>query len=207
MNIRNVSRTFLVMAGVMAAGPTLSDSLDLNFSKDAARLTYAGLIYDDKLEFDFGWLHHQDRGDLISVSLARFGDAGSAEQSITAGIGGRLYAIDANFPQSTMIPTPIVPGPPLLNMSPNGFALGIGGMFRLKLAAYDRIGFSGHGYYAPDVISFGDSEDLLELAGRVSYSVLREAEVYLGVRYIKVSFKDRDARFDNGLHIGIRLEF
>ena len=36
---------------------------------------------------------------------------------------------------------------------------------------------------------------------------LREAELYLGARYVKASFPGVDAKFDNGLHIGIRLEF
>ncbi len=199
MNKRGVFRTLLAVAAVMAAGPTLSDSLDLNFSDDAARFTYARLIADDKLELDAGWLHHQDRGDLVSVSLGRFGEAGGGQQSVRAAIGGRLYAIDADFGPAT------VPGGP--DPKQDGFALGIGGLFRLKLAGYDRIGFSGHGYYAPNVISFGDTEDVLELAARVTYSVLREADVYLGVRYINVGFKQRDAKFDSGLHIGIRLEF
>lgn len=197
MNIRDVSKTLLAVAGVTAAGPTLSDSIDLNFSNDAARLTYARLIYDDKLEFDAGWLHHQDRGNLLNVSLGRFGEAGGGQQSITAAIGGRLYAADAEFG-------------PVMGVTPpdrDGFAIGVGGLFRLKLDDYDRIGFAGHAYYAPSVISFGDADDVLEVAGRVTYSVLKEGEVYLGLRYINVGFKDRDAKFDSGLHIGIRLEF
>lgn len=209
MNKCYVYTTFLAVAAVMAAGPALSDSLDLNFSNDAARLTYARLINDDKLEIDAGWLHHQDRGNLLSVSLGRFGEAGGGEQSVTAAIGARLYAIDAKFPQ----PVPMaVPGglglmAPAGSPDQDGFALGIGGLFRLKLDGYDRIGFSGHGYYAPDVVTFGDTEDLLEVAARVTYSVLHEADVYLGVRYINAGFKTRDAKFDSGLHIGIRLEF
>lgn len=196
MNKRNVLQTFLVVAAVMAAGPTLSDSLDLNFNDDSARLTFARLIDDDKLEIDAGWLHHQDRGNLVSVSLGRFGEAGGGDQSVAAAIGGRLYLVDAEFGGGT---TP--------TLKQDGVALGIGGLFRLKLAGYDRIGFSGHGYYAPDVITFGDTKDLIELAGRVTYSVLREAEVYLGLRYINAGFKTRDAKLDSGLHIGIRLEF
>lgn len=209
MNNRSVYTTFLAMAAVMAAGPTLSDSLDLNINGDAARLTYARLIYDDKLEIDAGWLHHQDRGNLVSVSLGRFGEAGGGAQSVSAGIGGRLYAVSADLPVFADAMIGPGPGPPpqIGTLDQDGVALGIGGLFRLKLAGYDRIGFSGHGYYAPDIISFGDTEDILEVAARVTYSVLREADVYLGVRYINVGFKTRDAKFDSGLHIGIRLEF
>ncbi|MDH3588254.1 MAG: YfaZ family protein, partial [Gammaproteobacteria bacterium] len=174
-----------------------SDSLDLNLNDDAARLTFARAIYDEKLEIDAGWLHHQDRGDLLSLSLGRIGEAGGGQQSVTAAIGGRLYAMDPEF----------APGGMGASLNQDGFALGIGGFFRLKLAGYDRIGFSAHGYYAPDVLAFGDSNDLIEVAGRVTYSVIREADLYLGVRYIKAGFDGIDAKFDNGLHVGIRLEF
>ncbi|NNF61490.1 MAG: hypothetical protein HKN06_09210 [Gammaproteobacteria bacterium] len=191
MNKSNVFRTFMAVAAVMAAGPTLSDSLDLNLNDDAARLTFARTVYEGKLEADAGWLHHQDRGDVISVSLGRVGEAGGGQQSITAAIGGRLYALD----------------PELSGPGQDGFALGVGGFFRMKLAGYDRIGFSGHGYFAPDVLAFGDAKDMVEIAGRITYSVLREADIYLGARYVKAGFEGTDARFDNGLHIGIRLEF
>ncbi|MDH3589376.1 MAG: hypothetical protein OEQ74_08225, partial [Gammaproteobacteria bacterium] len=79
MNKSHVFRTFLAMTAVMAAGPTLSDSLDLNLNDDAARLTFARAIYDEKLEIDAGWLHHQDRGDLLSLSLGRIGEAGGGQ--------------------------------------------------------------------------------------------------------------------------------
>ena len=71
----------------------------------------------------------------------------------------------------------------------------------------DRIGFYGHGYFAPDVLTFGDSEDLVEVEARVTYSIIREADVYLGLRYFKAGFDEVDVVMDNGLHLGIRLEF
>lgn len=191
MNNSHVWRATAAMAAVMASGPSLSDSLDLNLNDDAARLTYAGAVSDGRLEFDVGWLHNDKRGNAWNVSLGRIGEAGGAQQPVTAGLGGRLYVLD----------------PDLAGPGQDGVALGVGGFFRMKLAGYDRIGFSGHGYFAPDVIAFGDAEDVLELAARVTYSVIREADVYLGLRFIEAGFDGRDVKFDSGLHIGIRLEF
>ncbi len=209
MNKAHVFRTFIAMAAVMVAAPTFSDSLDLNLNDDAARLTFARAIYDEKLEFDAGWLHHQDRGDLLSVSLGRIGEAGGGSQSVTAAIGGRLYAMSPDLVNPGMVEELVGDAVILrpIDTDQDGFALGVGGFFRMKLAGYDRIGFSGHGYFAPDVLAFGDSKDLIEVAGRVTYSIIREADVYLGIRYIKAGFEDIDVSYDTGLHLGIRLEF
>ena len=188
MNNSHVGRIFAVLGALttVAAGAARADSLDLNLNDDAARLTYARALAEGKLEVDFGWLHHQDKGDAVTVSLGRVGEAGGGTQAITAGLGGRLYLLE---PDATLEPLvgpadpDIFPSPPPRDADQSGQALGIGGFFRFKLANYDRIGFSGHGYFAPDVLTFGDSEDLLEVEARVTYSIIREADVYLGLRY------------------------
>ena len=73
---------------------------------------------------------------------------------------------------------------------------------------YDRVGFGGHVYYAPDVLGFGDVDDLVDISARVTWSVLREGDVYLGVRNVKGDFGNRgEATLDTGLHIGFILNF
>lgn len=189
-----------VTVAFTAASPANAESLDLNLNDDAARLVFASGLAQDRLEFDLGWLHHQDRGNLLSASISRIGEAAGGAQSVTAGIGGRLYAIEPDFPADAL---QIVD----FDTSQRGVLLGVGGFFRFKLANYDRIGFAGHGYYAPDVLAFGDAKDLTEIEARVTYSIIRDADVYLGLRYISVGFEGVDVTVDNGLHLGIRLEF
>ncbi|NND59196.1 MAG: hypothetical protein HKN49_02925 [Gammaproteobacteria bacterium] len=196
MNKSHVWRALAIMAGSVMCGPALATALDLNLNDDAARLTYASLLADGQLEFDLGWLHHQQRGELLSLSLGRIGEAGGGTQSITAGIGGRVYLVEPDLP--------VIPG---FDADQRGALLGVGGFFRMKLAEYDRIGFAGHGYYAPDVLAFGDAEDLVEIELRLTYSILRDADIYVGARYLKAGFDDIEVNMDNGLHIGLRLEF
>ena len=211
MNNSHVGRIIAVVASLtaLAAGAARADSLDLNLNDDAARLTYARTLAEGKLEVDAGWLHHQDKGDAISVSLGRIGEAGGGTQAVTAGLGGRIYLLepDATLDVVGIADPDIFPPPPPRDADQSGQALGIGGFFRFKLANYDRIGFSGHGYFAPDTLAFGDAEDVIEVEARVTYSIIREADVYLGLRYFKAGFDAVDVVMDNGLHLGIRLEF
>lgn len=203
MNDSHVSRVFAIIVWLTAAaGTAVADSLELSLNDDAARLTYARSLAEGRLEVDAGWLHHQDRGDAISVSLGRIGEAGGGAQAVTAGLGGRIYALDVD-----LTPDASIAIFPPIDFDQRGAALGVGGFFRFKLVNYDRVGFSGHGYFAPDVLAFGDTKDLVEVEARVTYSIIREADVYLGVRYLKAGFDFADVLVDNGLHLGIRLEF
>jgi hypothetical protein len=72
----------------------------------------------------------------------------------------------------------------------------------------DRVSIGGDLFYAPSVLSFGDSDSFYEIGGRVGYEVIRDADLYLGWRRMKSDFdEDGDVMVDNGFHIGIRATF
>ncbi len=166
------------------------NSLSLDLNDDAARLTYARTLDNDTMRVDASWLHHQDNGNAASVGFHITGNAATESRPVNAGIGGRLYLVDAE------------------DADADGQALAVGGFFEAKLPTYDRVGFGGHVYYAPDVLGFGDVDDLFDISARVTWSVLREGDVYLGVRNVKGDFGNRgEATLDTGLHIGFILNF
>ena len=45
----------MVLAATAAAGSARADSVDLNLNDDAARLTYARSLAENRLEIDIGW--------------------------------------------------------------------------------------------------------------------------------------------------------
>ena len=174
------------------AGTAAADSLDLNLNNDAARLTFSWDARDDKLTFDAGWLHHQDTGDVAHVGLHLVDFAASGPGAPEVGIGGKLFYIDGETSPS----------------SSQGGALGLGGFFRYNFPDADRFGVVGSLYFAPDVVAFGDAEGYLEATLGFSYDVLRDADLYLGARYVKAKFENQpDLTIDTGLHVGIRLNF
>jgi hypothetical protein len=164
--------------------------LDLNLNDDAAKLSYAADVSDRNLRVDGGVLHHQDRGDVLHIGLNLIGDASPGANPVTGGLGGRLIYADADLNNRDAV------------------YLGIGGFLRYTLPTYDRFSVYGHLYYAPDVLAFGDGDRYQEAEARVSYNVLRQADLYLGVRYSNARFDNAGSQtIDNGLHIGIQLRF
>lgn len=189
--LRMLRRVPLVLAPMMImVSPVGAGDLDINVNDDAARLTYAWRVPDRKLQFDAGWLHHQDRGEVGHFGLHLVDLASSGQNPVKGGLGGKLFYANSD------------------RLDDSGFALGLGGFLGYTLPRYNRFAVSGHLYYAPDVLAFGGSGGYQEIEARVSYNVLREADVYLGARYSKADFDDRgDDIIDNGLHVGIQLRF
>ncbi|MFK7888428.1 MAG: YfaZ family outer membrane protein [Gammaproteobacteria bacterium] len=185
--------TQLAALGVasLAATSAQADRLDLDLNDDAARLTYSRAIEARKISIDGSWLHHQDRGDVIAAGFHITGNAATQERPVNAGLGGRLMYADASgFSDGS------------------GGGIAIGGFFDAKIPNYNRFGVGGHAYFAPDVLAFGDATQLLDISLHASYSVLRQGDVYVGIRNVNVDFDDAGSQtFDTGLHIGFRLNF
>lgn len=174
------------------AGSAYADSLDLNLNNDAVRLTFSWDARDDKLTFDAGWLHNQDTGNVGHVGLHLVDFAASGPAAPEVGVGARLFYIDADTGPS----------------SSQGGALGLGGFFRYSFPQANRFGIRGQLYFAPDVVAFGDTERYLEAGLGLSYNVLRDADAYIGVRYVKARFKGApELTMDTGLIVGLRLSF
>lgn len=174
----------------LAAPAAMAAELDLNLNDDAAKLSYAADVSERNLRVDAGALHHQDRGDVLHVGLNLTGEASGGANPVTGGLGGRIIYADADLNDRDAV------------------YLGIGGFLRYTLPEYNRFSIYGHVYYAPDVLAFGKGDRYQELEARVSYNVLRQADVYLGVRYANARFRNAGSQtIDNGLHVGIQLRF
>ncbi len=191
---RTLFRTTAAGATLAVAGMSASaDTLDLDLNDDAARVTYAHSYEARKTRVDASWLHHQDRGDVLAVGFTIEGNAATQARPVNAGIGGRIMYADAN------------------GFSASGSALAVGGFFDAKLPNYNRIGVAGHLYFAPDVLAFGDLDQILDVSIQATYAVLRQGDVYIGLRNVRADFKDgltqKSQSFDTGLHVGFRLNF
>lgn len=190
---RSIARLFLVtglVVGFASVASANNDVGSLDINDDAARIFYAHPIGDRKIRLDGAWLHHQDRGDVLGVGFHVTGNAATASRPINAGLGVRAEFFSAD------------------KSNADGQALAVGAFFDGKLPTYDRIGFGGYLYFAPDVLAFGDAEQFTAVSLYGSYSILRNAELYLGVRNVKADFEGfPDVTFDTGLHIGILLNF
>ena len=183
-------RCLPAVAMILFSPLVAANGLDLNLNNDAARLT-GEFDLSNNLVADASWLHHQDRGNVAGGGLHLTGDATGGRNPVRAGLGGRLLWLDSD-----------------VGNRDDGQALAIGGFMAYTLPEYDRFAVGGSLYYAPDVLSFGDATRYTEYNAWAGYSVLREGQVYLGVRGVSADFKrSNSVTIDTGLHVGLRLRF
>ena len=169
----------------------LADELDFSFNSDALRLQYVHALGSSGLNVDGGWLHNSDNGDVLHGGLHLVDLASSGRDKIEAGIGGRFVYTNGDI------------------SGQDGYAVPVGGFVRYTPQAINRLSVSGSLYYAPSILSLGDMDKYQEFSVRVSYNVLRQADVYLGARYVRGDYKKGapDSRYDTGMHIGLSLRF
>ena len=68
------------------------------------------------------------------------------------------------------------------------------------------VGFS----YAPDSLSFSDSDSYLDFRASLDFRIVKSAAIILGYRYIKVRFDDNTGRWemsDDAVFVGCQLSF
>jgi len=177
-----------VLAGAQAVQAA---EVDLNLNSDAARVTIVLPPIGENLLLDASWLHHGDNGEVVSVGGHVTGFAAPGSDAITVGLGARMHWVSRDKGRNE-----------------DGTALGLGGFLRYTLPNYDRVSFGGHAYYAPGVVSFGDTEEFYDIDLWAGYSIIKDADVYLGWRSMKAEFKsDGNVNMDTGLHAGFRVRF
>ncbi len=189
--IRRLTAATLAGASLMAATSVFAQdsSISLDLNDDAVRLSWQQFRPERQFSYEASVLNHQDRGTVGAVGFHITGNAATKARPISAGLGGRLVYADTDA-------------------SSSGYALAVGGFFRGQIPNYDRIGYGGHVYFAPDVLAFSDMEEFADLWLYGSYSVLRNGDLYVGARSLKSDFKGRgDYNFDTGVHAGFTLKF
>lgn len=190
-----MKRAVILLCACLAASAAQAETLDINLSSNALRGNFSaplssvfprlGGVYDAGL-----LIGEKDNQDVKQAHLGVLvtGDAGARDANVTAGLGGRLVGLDAE--------------------DVSGGALALGGQFEARIPAFNRIGMIAYVYGAPRAAAFGDLEGYLEYAISVDYQVLRQASIYAGYRQLKLDVEGAGTvTADNGLHLGLRLNF
>ncbi len=184
-------RNLLILLGALLwAGTVPADELDLSVNSDAFRLRFARPFAASQLSWDAGWLHHADNGEALHGGLYLSGLATEGANPLAGGLGVR--GVYSNGDRKNQ----------------DGLIFALGGFLRYAIPQYNRFVVSGHLYFGPKVLGIGDAEKLQDYAIRLGYNVLRNADVYVGARYVKGEYDQApDAYYDTGLHLGVNLRF
>ena len=182
-------KALLATAALISATQAMAGgSLDLSLSNDAARLEYDAAKVGSGLHVSASVQHHQDDGDLIGLG-AHVVDVREPNSPLYLGVGGKVFGFkDDDF---------------------DGGALAVGGFLRYQFPQVPDLSVAGYLYYAPQVVSFNDTENLMDTDVRLQFSLLPTARVYTGYRYTRVNIEDvKDTvELEKGFHFGLKVDF
>ena len=182
--------TAAMLAAFLLCMNAFAGEFDLSFNSDAFRFIYGQDFEDNNLAWDAGLLNNSDKGYVINASLYLTGFASDGDNPLEAGLGGRSGYVDGDNSDQTGIP------------------LALGGYLKYTLPNFNRISIRGDAYFAPDILTAMDLEKYEDYTLRVAYNLMQEADIYVGVRYVKAEFdNDTSQLIDNGMHLGIDLRF
>jgi len=178
-----------LLAVLLWAGPPLfAEAVDINVNDEALRVSYIAQFEARGLELDFGWLHHEDDGDVGAVGLQVVDIGGEKTGPWSVGLGGRLFYVTTD--------------------TDDGSGLGLGGHAGYRPRRLRRFEVTAHAFYAPSAISFGDAEEYLDAGLTAGFWVIPRGKIYLGVREVRADFEERSSvTIDHGLHAGLRIGF
>lgn len=189
-----MKKILLVLLAV-AAMPVSAEQVDINIGAHSARVALQGPIervIDAKGVYDLGLLTRRDSPKKLyqgHAGLLLSGDVGARDAAIQAGVGARFLITD------------VEPGS-------SGSALAIGGQVEGRIPQLVRLGFLAHVYGAPSATSFSNLDSYVEYAVALDYQIIRQASLYGGYRQVHYKLNDSPSiTVDNGLHLGVRLNF
>ena len=184
-------RILLAAAALLAfVTPASANELKLSFNADAFRIEFDRPFTGSALQWGVGWLGNSDEGNVIHGNFSLTGKMAGGQSALTGGVGLRIAYTNGELSNQ------------------DGVGVAVGGFFRYAFPAVDRLFVAGHAYFAPSVLSVGELDQYQDFEARIGYNILREADLYLGLRYVEGQYdKQRRAKFDSGLMLGVALRF
>lgn len=187
--IKNTALILSVVAMTLSVAQA-GGAVDLSLSNKAFRAAYGATMSQSGVHFDAAWLHHEDDGDMAELGF-HVVEARPSSRNVYIGVGAKLHLAHLD------------------RMDKDTGAVGVGGFFRYGLPVNPDVGIAGYIYYAPSVLSFSETENMINSDLRLQYSVIPSARVYAGYRYVGIRLEDGSKRhkLGNGFHLGLTIDF
>ena len=183
------SVTALPLALFIAAAPALAADADFSLTDESVKGQVNFFDGRSEIQAGAGYTYHEGSRHLINGEFHAQGQTALGNLPATAGIGFRgLLWDDDNL---------------------DGGGVGIGGYATVNLPDVPGLSFGGSAHYAPSILSFGDSDAITDIEARISYRVIRNADVYAGYRYVNTDLDNsrRDVNLDEGVLVGMKIFF
>jgi hypothetical protein len=170
---------------------TIDHAIELYVSNDAFQAQYVRTLDLGEIgetEARLGFFYNEDR-DLIGMGdlLALVGDEVNV-RSLELRVGTRVY------------------GAFLAAEDEDVFGVGLGGEATYYFGNTRRTSVSLGAFYAPDIMTFGQADNVKDVSLRLMTRLGNETDVFVGVRSFEIDLPI-DREVDDNLHVGFRRSF
>jgi hypothetical protein len=202
-----MSYRFLLVSllGLTAVTAAQARGLDISLGNDTAQINY--LAQSDSqigiggTEFGGGVLFNENDDVVFNFGVLVTGNSLGQNRSLQLGAGARAYLGKLDCDDSINVGCD--------DDNDTVAAVAIGGKAAYIFPSRTPISLSLEAYLAPDVTSFGDNEDFLEVTLRFELEVAPTTRFFVGYRNMEVELEDlpRDYEIDDSAHLGVRFAF
>lgn len=182
------SAALLLTSGALTAQNALASEFDLALSDDSLAANVRFLNMERSLRGTVGALYREGGSRTLTLEMLATGQTALGNLPTTVGLGVQIDVFSAD--------------------NIEGAALPIGGFVQFNIPQVPGLGFSTSGFISPSITSFGDAERFWRIDTKLTYRVIRAADVYLGYRHLDVIAEDGpDVSLDESVHLGFTLQF
>jgi hypothetical protein len=182
----------ICLLGLGAVTVANANDFEAALSSDTAQFTFrsdSSLIGWGGSDLALGFFYNDESDFIAQASLLQMRQA-SEETPLTFGVGVQAYLGQLDKPDASVL------------------AFAIGGEVRYTIPGTMPMAIYGRGYYAPDITSFSDSENVLDYTLGFQIEALPQTVAFVGIRHFEVGLEDGDYELDDdNVHIGVRLTF
>ncbi len=177
---------------VAAMSTANANDFEAALSKETAQFTFrsdSSLIGWGGSDLGLGLFYNEESDFMLSASLLQMRQA-SEGTPLTFGVGVKGYLGKLDDPDEDV------------------FAFGIGGQIRYTIAGTMPMAVYLEGYYAPEITSFGDTEEVIDYSIGFQLEALPQTVAFVGLRHFEVEGDDGSYDLDDdNIHFGVRLTF
>jgi hypothetical protein len=200
-------RFLLVTLLGLTAATAQARGLDISLGSDTAQINY--LAQSDSqigiggTEFGGGVLFNESDDVIFNMGVLVTGNSLGQNRSLQLGAGARAYAGKLDCDDNDIVGNVDCSG------NDTVAAIGIGGKVAYIFPSRTPISLSLEAYLAPNVTSFGDHEDFLEVTLRFELEVAPTTRFFVGYRNMEIELEDlgEDYEIDDSGHLGVRFAF
>ncbi len=190
MKLSQLSSAGLLLFAV-ASGAGAND-FEAALSSETAQFTFrsdSSLIGWGGADLSFGLFYNEDSDFILQAGLLQMRQP-SEENPLTLGVGVKAYLGQLDDPDEDV------------------FAFAIGGQVRYTIPGTMPMAIYVEGFYAPEITSFADSENLLDYTIGFQIEALPQTTAFIGLRHLEIEVDDGDYDADDdNIHFGVRLTF